>query len=92
MAGDSVANAVTLSGTNSRPMPRPWMMPETTNGCASMVSEKWLIISSAVLQSPSPAIRISRVSTRPTSRPTMNIARNEPMPRGIITRPAPNTE
>ena len=68
------------------------MMPEIMNGVASIVRSKWLICSSARLQSPSPPIRIRRVSTRPTSRPTTNIATNEPSPRGIITRPAPNTE
>ena len=35
----------------------------------------------------SPLNRIRRVSPRPIRRPTRNMAANEPMPRGMLTRP-----
>ena len=38
-----------------------------------------------------PAKMISRVSTRPISRPTMNMENRVPNPRGAVTRPVVTT-
>ena len=48
---------------------------------------KWVICHRAKVLSDRPTNRISRVSTLPISRPTMNMAAKEPSPRGMLTRP-----
>ena len=72
-------------------VPRPWTTAETISGVAFMSREKWLIIEAAQPTRTMPSATSRRESTRPTSRPTVNMPMKAPTPRGIITRPVVTT-
>ena len=90
-SGASVAKVTVLSGTNRKPRPAPWIKPLPmivvcdTSGVQPVMS----YIAQAVSARPNASRR--RVSTRPISRPTTNMAAIVPMPRGPMTRPAVTT-
>ena len=67
--GARVAKARVLNGTKIRPMPTPWMIPETMIGRLVIERSKWVICHRARVLKERPTIRMSRVSTRPISRP-----------------------
>ncbi len=56
-----------------------------------MFRAKWLICQEAIAHRVSPVSRISRMSIRPTIRPTRNIDSRVPTPRGAMTRPVVQT-
>ena len=63
------------------------MTPETMIGIEPIERSKWVICQRANVLRDRPVNRISRVSTFPISRPTANMATNEPRPRGMLTSP-----
>ena len=73
------------------PVPTPWPKPVTAIDIGPMFRAKPLIPHMAAAEIRKPARRISRLSIRPTSRPTTNIDNRVPMPRGAITSPAVST-
>jgi hypothetical protein len=57
----------------------------------SMPRLNWVIIQSDTALTARPISRISLMLIRPISWPTANMAMNEPMPRGMLTRPVKAT-
>ncbi len=80
-------SAIVLSGTKVHPRPNPCSTPDTSTGPIPMFSEKPAICHSDSAVSTRPARMISLASTRPSNRPTTNIAIIVPMPRGEVMSP-----
>jgi hypothetical protein len=84
----SVPKAATLSGTKVSGAPQPCSRPATTTRQAGVSSVNCPIIHSDTAAEPTPAIMISRGSTRPTSRPETIIASIADKPRAAVSQPA----
>ena len=89
--GITVAKAIVESGTKIRPVPTPDRKPDMMIRSVSMPRLNWVICQSEIALIARPARRISLMFTRPISWPTANMAMNEPMPRGMLTRPVKAT-
>ena len=89
--GLSVPKASTVTGMNTIPVPRPCTKPVVAMARQSMFRAKWLIDQKETANTPRPLMIRARGSTRLMIRPTTNIERMLPMPRGARTIPVVRT-
>ena len=80
-----------VNGTKTRPVPMPWMKPETITSRSFIPSVKpdMMCSENAAMEKPTKISR--RASTDLISRPTTIIEISVPMPRGAVTSPVSTT-
>ena len=90
-ASGSVDNVAALSGTNRKPRPAPCtIVTPMIEACDTSGVHPVMALKDHAVRLRPIASRI-RVSTRPTSRPTISIEAMVPTPRGPMTNPAVTT-
>ncbi len=86
-SGASVENVSALSGTNTSPRPKPWMMPGQTISDTDSTTVYCIICHSAKAEIRKPANSSTRASIRLSSRPASSMESMVPAPLGAVTSP-----